>query len=237
MHNWLITSKLTLNLKKSKYMIFTNKNVVTAKERKKFQITIGKYTIHEIDQIKYLGTIFDNKLNWNYHIDYLKTKLSQAAGAMYKIRKYISLDTRLVLYNSLFASYLQYGILAWGSASPTSINSIQSLQNRIVRYMTFSPLLSNVDSKYKTLKILQVHDLYLYESAKFMHSVCLEYSPMNFQTYFQAIDHNHDTRTRRNVGYTIHQPRARTERGMKSLRYTCVKAWASIPELLEIHSC
>ena len=231
MHNWLITSKLTINLKKTKYMIIANKNVITPKERKKFRITIGKYTIHEIDQIKYLGTIFDNKLNWNYHIDYLKTKLSQAAGAMYKIRKYISIDTRLVLYNSLFASYLQYGILAWGSASPTSINSIQSLQNRIVRYMTFSPPFSNVDSKYKSLKILRVQDLYRYESAKFMHSVCLEYSPMHFQTYFQAIDHNHDTRTKRNVGFAIPQPR--TERGKKSLRYTCVKSWASIPEFLK----
>ena len=205
--------------------------MITPKERKKFRITIGKYTIHEIDQIKYLGTIFDNKLNWNYHIDYLKTKLSQAAGAMYKIRKYISIDTRLVLYNSLFASYLQYGILAWGSASPTSINSIQSLQNRIVRYMTFSPPFSNVDSKYKSLKILRVQDLYRYESAKFMHSVCLEYSPMHFQTYFQAIDHNHDTRTKRNVGFAIPQPR--TERGKNSLRYTCVKSSVSIPECLK----
>ena len=64
-------------------MIIANKNVITQKEQKKFRITIGKYTIHEIDQIKYLGTIVDNKLNWNHHIDYLKTKLAQAAGAMW----------------------------------------------------------------------------------------------------------------------------------------------------------
>ena len=63
LHEWLVTSKLTLNLKKTKYMLFANRNVLSSKMRKKFKITIGKYTIHEVDQIKYLGVILDQNQN------------------------------------------------------------------------------------------------------------------------------------------------------------------------------
>ena len=44
LHEWLITSKLTLNLSKTKYMLFANKNVLTNKMRKKFKKWIKSNT-------------------------------------------------------------------------------------------------------------------------------------------------------------------------------------------------
>ena len=60
---WLISNKLTLNLSKTKYMLISNINVLTVKDRKKFKLTIRKHTIHEVDQFKYLDVILDNKLS------------------------------------------------------------------------------------------------------------------------------------------------------------------------------
>ena len=64
-------------------MLIANKNTISSRDRKKFKLTIGKYTLHEVDQIKYLGVIMDNKLSWNQHIDYVSTKLCQVAGMIY----------------------------------------------------------------------------------------------------------------------------------------------------------
>ncbi len=75
LHEWLITNKLTLNLTKTNYMLTANANKLTQKDRKKFRITIGKYTIHEVEQSKYLGVMLDNKLTWSDHIEHLITKL------------------------------------------------------------------------------------------------------------------------------------------------------------------
>ena len=108
--DWLISNKLTLNLIKTNYMLISNTNVLTDKDRKKFKLTIRKYTLHEVDRIKYLGVILDNKLNWNYHIAYLVTKLSQVAGMLYKTRDILPLKSRIMVYNSLAGSYLNYGI-------------------------------------------------------------------------------------------------------------------------------
>ena len=68
-------------------MLVSNINKLSLKDRKKFKIILGKYTIHEVEQSKYLGVLMDNKLNWHDHIEYLITKLSQAAGVIYKLKK------------------------------------------------------------------------------------------------------------------------------------------------------
>ena len=230
LYEWLITSKLTLNLGKTKYMLFANKNVLSAKTRKKFKITINKYTVHEVEQIKYLGIILDRNQNWNYHAEYLVTKLSSAAGAMYRIRNSLPLDARLLVYNSLVASHLQYSITAWGTCSTVILNKLQHIQNRFVRYMTYTPPHTNLDAKYKSLKILKVNELHFYETAKFMHSVYHNQMPLAFQDYFQVISHTYNTRTRNNVGFAM--PRPRTERGKKSLKYSGIEIWGKVPESL-----
>ena len=76
LNDWFISNKLTLNLSKTKYMLIANRNKITEKERKKFKLSIGKYTLHEVENIKYLGVILDNTLNWSSHIEYISTKLS-----------------------------------------------------------------------------------------------------------------------------------------------------------------
>ena len=231
LHEWLITSKLTLNLSKTKYMLFANKNVLTNKMRKKFKITIGKYTIHEVDQIEYLGVILDRNQNWNHHAEYLVTKLSSAAGAMYRIRNFLPMDARLLVYNALVASHLQYSITAWGTCSSTIFNKLQKIQDRIIRYMTFSPPHTILDSKYKHLKILKVHEILFYETAKFMHRVHKNQMPLAFHDYFQVIAHSYNTRTRANVGFAL--PRPRTERGKRSLKYTGIETWSRVPEFIK----
>ena len=87
-HEWLVANKLTLNLSKTKYMIFHNNNVKNIyRKTKKFKININKYCIKQVTEFKYLGVHFDSKLNWHTHNEYLCTKLSKAAGVLYKLKK------------------------------------------------------------------------------------------------------------------------------------------------------
>ena len=79
-------------------------------------------------------------------------------------------------------------------------------------------------------RIMNVKTIYFYEVAKFMHSVFHNYSPEAFQTYFQLIDHTHNTRWRQNISYRAPQPR--TERGKRSIRYYGIDIWAQVPEHL-----
>ena len=65
------TNKLTINYKKTNYMIVTKQKI----NKFLFKIKIGQNEIIQKDSVKYLGIMFDNKMNWKQHINYLNAKL------------------------------------------------------------------------------------------------------------------------------------------------------------------
>ena len=175
--------------------------------------------------------ILDNKLSWKDHIEYLITKLSQAAGIIYKLRDCLPLKAKMLIYDSLAASYLRYSIAAWGNTTQTVLSRLQSAQNKIIRYLTYSPPMTNVSDKYKSLKIMDTKSLYFFEVAKFMHSVYHKSIPNAFDDYFHTISHQYNTRNKQMQMFSLPQPR--TERGKRSLRYKGIEVWGKVPQHLK----
>jgi len=49
--------------------------------------------IEQVDQIKYLGVIFDSKLTWKQHIEHICTKIFRGSWAILKLRNYVDTST------------------------------------------------------------------------------------------------------------------------------------------------
>ena len=72
---WFCSNKLTLNIKKTKSMVFKNK--------KKLKIpnpVMGKKNIDFVKNFKYLGIVIDNNLTFSDHINKINFKLKQFCG-------------------------------------------------------------------------------------------------------------------------------------------------------------
>ena len=132
--DWLRSNKLTLNIAKSKYMIVTNKRNTT-----QMSIHIQDTELGECDSYKYLGVIFDRKLNWKAHIEYICGKISRTVGCLAKLRHSVDIETMREVYHALIHSYVRYGIIAWGNSSDSGIQPLSSLINKAIRIMTFAP--------------------------------------------------------------------------------------------------
>merc|ERR1712212_1409681 len=63
---WLASNKLTLNIKKSKFMLVTNKQNIPD-----FCVKINDSPLEICKSYKYLGVVIDNKLKWDAHIKYI----------------------------------------------------------------------------------------------------------------------------------------------------------------------
>ena len=87
----------------------------------------------EVQGIKYLGVILDNKLSWIQHISYVKSKISKGIGIMYKARNYITKNALLGLYHSYIYPYPIYCIESWGNASNCHIDPLSKLQKRVAK--------------------------------------------------------------------------------------------------------
>ena len=59
----------------------------------KFKTEIGNHVLQQVDQIKYLGVNFDEKLAWTIHIQYICNRLSDGSWALLKLRNYVGIDT------------------------------------------------------------------------------------------------------------------------------------------------
>ena len=73
-NNWMISNKLTINYKKSYYMIVGNTKSV---DKAKFNLTINHNSIKKSEFVKYLGVFLDDKLFWKIHIEKICQKLSR----------------------------------------------------------------------------------------------------------------------------------------------------------------
>lgn len=79
---WMCINKLSLNVKKTKFMLFTIRNVPISDT-----LYINGETIERVDNFKFLGVLIDAKLTWNDHVQFIKKKISKGLGIMYKAKK------------------------------------------------------------------------------------------------------------------------------------------------------
>ena len=98
-------------------------------------ILIGNEEIKQVECTKFLGIYIDEQLSWLNHIKNVKSKLSKAAGIIYKARPFLNEDTIKTVYYSFAYPYLYYGIIAWGNTYDSYLNMIKTAHKRILRTM------------------------------------------------------------------------------------------------------
>lgn len=73
-------------------------------------------------------------LGWQQHnMEVLQEKLSKTIYALRRIRSIKNIESCEITYYVLFESNYQYGIIARGGASQTSVQEILNLQKKIIR--------------------------------------------------------------------------------------------------------
>ena len=123
--DWLRVNKLSLNLKKTHYIIFQRPRVHFKVD---VELTIDGVKIDMKENTKFLGVIIDNKLSFQQHIKYIKGKVSRGLGILLKCRRFFDQNTLVTLYNSFVYPYLNYCISVWGSTCDTYVDSLVKLQ-------------------------------------------------------------------------------------------------------------
>ena len=239
---WLASNKLTLNVSKSKFMIVTNKKRFPPN----FSISLNgecvnaiaaetghKPQLDQCDSYKYLGVYIDKKLSWKPHIEYICKKIAKACGALAKLRHSVSTELLIEIYHALIHSYLRYGIAVWGNASDNILLPLQTMINRALRIMTFAPF-GRVDLKpiYDCLKILDVKNVFLLETSKFLYKSKNDLLPTIIGNYFEVQRNNRLPNLRpRNISSP--EIIIRLVSGEKSIQYRGVKVWENIPDQIK----
>ena len=135
---WLKSNKLTVNIKKTHYMLFHRTRIKHKVHEDR--IHISGSNLVKVNNIKFLGVIIDSKLIWSDHIRYKKKKISKSIGILTEIRRFLNIKSlRNIDYTCVYP-YLTYCVEVWGKAHDTYLDPLIKLQKNVLSsYYIFLP--------------------------------------------------------------------------------------------------
>ena len=125
--SWVSNNGLLLNIRKTNYMIFTKHRQPNIES---LVLKVGGIHIERKTVARFLGVLIDDKLSFSQHITAIKTKMSRYIGTLYRLKHILPLKARLLIYNSLVQSHLNYCSLVWGFTNKSKIEALFSTQKK-----------------------------------------------------------------------------------------------------------
>ena len=104
-YSWCELNKLTINIKKTKHMFMTPRNIDNPDVH---HVRLSQMTLDNVTSYNYLGVIIDNKLTFN---NFLKVKCDKINIRLYqliKMRKFITSKIACTIYKQVIVPLLDY---------------------------------------------------------------------------------------------------------------------------------
>ena len=153
---WLGANKLSLNVAKTKFMVFHMSNRLVRYPN----LLINGRPIERLTQFNFLGFNSSIKHVMEYtHTNHISLKVSKAIGIIYRLKDVYPLLVLQTLYNTFIRPYFNYCILAWG-ATISNDNRLHLLQKKALRLISNLNYIAHTEPIYKNLRLLKLTDMF-----------------------------------------------------------------------------
>ena len=224
-NKWLIANRLTLNVNKSHYVIFSRKKTSNHSAILN-PIKIDENILLKVKETNFLGVNLTFNLSWKNHISNLVNKLNKYCSILYLTRGSLILNSLRLIYHSIIYSSLSYCNIIWAKAPKTHLNKLFIAQKRILRTINNRPRFHHTNEDFKNLSILKTTDINIYFSCLFA------YKSLNLLTYpfhYFTFSNNPIYNLRNNNNYNLRTPFTRSAQGQSSPSYYVCNYWNNLP--------
>lgn len=157
LQDWCRLNKMLLNSSKCYCLSFSrNQNILPTSYH------INNVKLEKVSIIRDLGVIFDSKLTFRPQYDNILIKSSRMMGFIIRNSKNFKPKTKLILYNSLVRSTLEYCCQVWSPFYDVHKNRIERIQKRFLNHLTFCSYkkrtLRSYSSRLNYFKILSLNN-------------------------------------------------------------------------------
>ena len=188
---------------------------------------MGDNTLERVNEIKYLGVILDNKINWKGQIKLIQTKVSRGCYIISKLKHYVGIDTLKMIYFSTIYPHLSYCVTSWGGTAKSTLLPLVRLQKRALRIMTNSPFNSPSAPIFSKLKILPLDQIYKLNLSTLFHKIFN--NKISTPSHLLPISKTHTYNTRLSNNKNYYQNFNRLNIGKRTYSSQGIKVWRKIP--------
>ena len=210
---WCEGNKLTVNTKKSNFVVYGTRSKVSKQKNLKFELN-GDDLI-KVPYYKYLGVFLDSNLNFNKHLDVSKKLICHKLYMLSRIRKYIDEITATRIFQTIIAPLIDYGDIIYAGTTCKNLDKLQSLQNRGLRICINENDHFSINTLHSRCKIPKLLDRRIYNLRKYMFK-----QKNNMELVIQR-----EIRTRRHDAIIFETCRPNLEKYKKGTIYRGVMEW------------
>ena len=202
-YDWLCVNKLSLNVSKTRCMLFKHPKIPSVHQT--YNLEINNEKIKCVKEFNFLGLILDEHLSWKPHVKKVRSKVCQTIGVIKRVRNILPLAGLKALYNSLVLPHLNNGLKLWGQDLQTETHAKQHaafiIQKRAIRVITRNKFFAHTSPLFKENNLLKIADIYKIQCLKLHYKIEHDQVPEFYQSFITRNRdiHNHNTRQRNQV--------------------------------------
>ena len=178
--DWFRANKLSVNASKTKYMMFSGSNTANYRDT----LSINGVELEQVNYIKFLGLVIDDKLQWHHHIEHCRKKVSSGIYAMNSVKNIVTCEHLRILYFSLVHPYLLYGISIWGNTYMKYTRKLVILQKKAIRAMNKASYNESSSPLFAKSRVLKFQDLQNLQICRLMYDTAHGYLPDSVTSLF-----------------------------------------------------
>ena len=225
---WFIANRLTLNVSKTKYIIFGTKRKHNVESN--LSVSINGISIERVANIKFLGVFIDEDLNWKYHTSQVSLKVSKSLGILNRVKNILSKEVLVNMYYSLIHPYYVYCNIVWGGASLIALNKLIVLQKRAVRLITGSSYRAHTNPLFAKTRIMNVINIHKQQTLLFMFKFKHHLLPDCCSHYIVLSDGNRPYAFRKKLDFKAVTCRSQMRQNFISI--SGPRLWKTLPSTL-----
>ena len=192
-YEWLCSNRLTLNLSKTKYLVFQPRQKISFNLYP--LLKLADQYLEQSYSVKYLGLIIDCFLSWHEHIYHISSKISKSVNIIVKLKPHVTSQSLISIYYALVYPYLTYGCVLWGNNYEAPLSQLVRLQNKVVRIINNVPLCDHITPHYVNLGFLKLPDIVKLYTCQLFYDHLINKKSSNLNLSLVSEQHNYATRS------------------------------------------
>lgn len=225
--DWMEANHLKLNISKTKIMFVGKKAML--RSTNSIKVCIDGSTIERVDNMKILGVFVDENLNWKGHIASIKKKCYASLSRMYRIKKVLSLENKIVLAEALVFSHIRYACIVYlSNKCKSNMNEVDKIIRSTARFILnqskYDPITELICTR---LEFLFAENMYIHETLTFAYKCMFMINSGYFHKYLNFS--NHEVLSTRNHKYVVPNIPVKSFWGKITFKYNAVYQWMNLP--------
>ena len=146
------------------------------------------------DVVRNLGVLFDTKFCFTNHVNSVIKSCFISLRDLHPIRRFLSVDTSVVIAHALVSSRLDYGKSLFRSLSSRNATRLQYVQNALARFVTGASKYTHITSILRILHWLPIRQHIIFKTLVLVYKYLTTGQPKYFAPYLSLYKSAMNTR-------------------------------------------